>query len=616
MNSLLSRLSSGINALIRLRFPFRRTVVLICFQLGLTLFEALSVTLLLPLLNAVQLGDEPNNSMAENSALQHIHSGLNFVGITPNLTNLAIAIFGCVLIRQLFQALFHYFNSYTSNYYIRDLRVALFDSVLRSRTTYLLKVTTGEIVNDIVTEIERASAALFSVVSFIGMAMLFCAYVVTTIAISSWTVVLAFGLIGIFFLALRRILKKSFETGDAVAVLNRRVSAFLFERIRMVRLIRLTGSAEAEGAVLEGLVTNLHTQRLKISKLGAVIPLLIQPLAFAFILFFLVIGSSNLNLEFTVILVLIGILVRLLPIVQELAMRSQAFLGSYGSVKRVHGRLVELDAVAEVDEGAEHDVSLKDGIRFEDVTFHYLTDDVGPPALMDVTFEIDAGSFTALVGPSGAGKSTLVDLLARLHEPSGGCIFLDGVPLDQYTLSGVRAAIAFVSQTPLLLNTPISEHIAYGDDDASDEAVRSAAKLAGADEFIMSLPDGYETRLDEDGVRLSGGQRQRIEIARALFRKAPILILDEPSTGLDVQSERLLHSTIERINRELNTTVIVISHELSSISNADRIIVMNAGRVIEIGTHDSLLRQSSWYADAFEKSNSGFQDGTSVLTAD
>jgi ATP-binding cassette, subfamily B, bacterial MsbA len=599
----------------RLQFPFRRTIMLIGFQIGMTLFEALSVTLLLPLLDAAQRHGDVNLAARENVVLKQIHSAIEWFGVTPNLTNLAVIIFVCVLIRQVFQASFHYFNSYTSNYFIRDLRNLLLEKVLRARTHYLLDVTTGDLVNDIVTEIERASSSLFSVVSFIGMAMLCGAYIATTIAISSWTVFLSIGLIGVFFMALRRILKLSLETGDTVAILNREISSFLFERIRLLRLIRLTGSRLFEQANFDGIVTRLHEQRLKISKLGAVIPLFIQPLVFAFVLGFLVIGSSILNLEFTVIIVLIGIIIRMLPIIQELAMRSQAFLGAYASAQRVHDRLLELDAVAESDDNTGRIMSLKDQIRFNNVSFGYPSDTGQSPAIKDVSFTIPVGSFTAIVGPSGAGKSTLVDLLARLHEPDQGDILVDGVPMSEISLSEVRSALAFVSQSPLVRNTSIGEQIAYGRDDASEDAIRHAAKLANADEFIMKLPEEYRTRLNEDGTRLSGGQRQRVEIARALFRKAPILILDEPESGLDADAVGSFRETLQRIIEETSSTVIVISHGLAAILRADHIIVLRDGRVEAVGSHEELMRDDGWYAQAFRKQTQGTMQNVGVDTA-
>jgi subfamily B ATP-binding cassette protein MsbA len=230
-------------------------------------------------------------------------------------------------------------------------------------------------------------------------------------------------------------------------------------------------------------------------------------------------------------------------------------------------------------------------IRFEDVRFSY---DEAAPLLRGFDLEAVPGSTVALVGPSGAGKSTVFGLLPRFYEAEGGRITINGTAIDQVPLAELRAAMSIVSQTPILFDTTVAENIRLGDLDADRSAIEDAAKAAAAHDFITRLPDGYDTRVGEGGSALSGGERQRIAIARAFLKNAPILLLDEATSALDAESERLIEEAMARL-REGRTTLI-IAHRLSTIRDADLIAVMQAGEVVESGSHEELTAKGGLYA--------------------
>ena len=259
------------------------------------------------------------------------------------------------------------------------------------------------------------------------------------------------------------------------------------------------------------------------------------------------------------------------------------------SLDRILDFLDETMPLKERDGARELKVTRGD-VRFEDVRFSYVP---GVPVLRGISVGIDGGQVVALVGPNGSGKTTLLSLLPRFIDPDGGRVLIDGRDLREATLASLRRQIGIVTQEPFLFSGTIEDNIRYGRPGASEEEVWQATRVANAFDFISVLPEGFRTQVGERGQRLSGGQIQRIALARAIINNPPLLILDEATSAVDAESDRLIREALLRLMQ--GRTVFVIAHRISTVQRADRILVMDGGLIVEEGTHDTLYLKNGPY---------------------
>ena len=472
-----------------------------------------------------------------------------------------------------------------------------------------LKKATGAIINSISNETKYGIDAMFGGPQIACYCVVVCALFALLAIISGPVIVLAMFVMAFSGILLAGVFRNTVKSGAQLMKDNRSLSTFLVQRLDSPRLIRLAGIEEAELALERSLSDSQCDSLIKTRMLLARGDVLYEPIAIGIMLVMVYVGYSMLGITLGEFGVLLVVAIRLIPTVKEALKQYQSMVGMLPHLVAFDHRLSAMQASQEPRGGDRSFDRLDRHIHFENVVFRYRTDTV--PALNGVTTEIPAHRLVALVGPSGAGKSTMVDMLLRLREADSGRITYDGVPIESFDRRSLRASISYAPQRAQIFDVTVREHIGYGKPEATDAEIEAAAKLAGVHEFITALPEGYGTYVGEDGVRLSGGQRHRLDLARALVRDAPVLILDEPTSNLDADAEENFRTSMFQVRDATDKTIIVIAHRLSTIVRADRIIVLREGRVDDWGTHEQLLQRGGWYAQAYAKQ---IQDGPTALT--
>ncbi len=582
------------------RMQLRRRVVgnLLALQLIGTVIELAGIFTLLPVFQYIQGDGDVAALVVAHDEWRMLTEGYALVGLSVSLATLLATSFTFLLLRQAVVYVRTIYQARVREGTVARVRALAFERFLHVSGAYQDRNTTGGIVNDLTTELGRSADYLFGRLYFAGLLVVIAAYGISLLFVSIGMTAVAIVLFGSALLILRSQMHKSEMVGRDVLSANAEAAVFLVERLKIGRLIRLSGMEVAETAEMQRLTERQRASLVHLYRLMALVTVVLEPIVIGASFVFIYLSVTLFGTGIEQIGIFLVLILRLLPVVKELANTRQATRSTGPAFEVVVKRLESMAREREPENGGLEFAGLARSITFEQVSFAYEGNDASP-ALRAFSAVLEKGKLYALVGPSGAGKSTLTDMIPRLRWPDSGRILIDDTPLEDFDLASLRASIAYAPQTPQLFNVSIAEHIRYGKPNATMEDIHRAAEMAGVAGFVADLANGYETEIGEAGLRLSGGQRQRLDLARALVRQAPILILDEPTSNLDAESEVRLRDAMQRIRTKTETTMIVIAHRLATVAMADKILVLDRGLLVTEGPHDELMSADGWYASAF-----------------
>ena len=513
----------------------------------------------------------------------------------------AFALVTATILKGLCDYLGNYLVNYAAFGTITDLRNHLYEVTLRRSSSFFHTHPTGTILSTLINDVDRVQASLSSVLGdFLQQFFTFVVAITLVIHLGgylSWALVL---FIPVIITSVRKIggeVRTRTRTGqDKLAD----VQNILHETVTGNRIVKSFNTELWEVLRFKNAAKRLFKANIRSVRIQSISSPLMDTVGAMAMALLLWIGRDAIKSGFMTIGVFGAFIFLLFKLYDPL--RRFAFF--YNSFQQAMGASASIFAFFDAqDDVREHPragtlTRFRQSIQFENVGFFYSTDEGEHQILHNVDLEVHAGEVLALVGPSGAGKSTLVNLIPRFFDVTSGRIRIDGNDLRDVTLASLRRQVAQVTQETILFNDTVRNNIAYGQPDVKTALVEQAAQNALAHDFILNMPQGYETVIGEKGFRLSGGERQRIAIARAILKNAPILILDEATSALDSESEALVQAALANLMQ--NRTVVVIAHRLSTIRRANRIAVLEQGRITAVGSHDELLSASPTYQKLYQ----------------
>jgi ATP-binding cassette, subfamily B, bacterial MsbA len=524
-----------------------------------------------------------------------------------------VAIFTIAIIKGTSTFLQGYISGAIGQRVIADVQKALYAHLMRADLAYFQAMASGKLVSNFLTDANMLREAVSKSLTGMVKDSLTASFLIALMFYQDWRLALA----TFFVLPLaavpvrnmgRRLRKASVDMQERTGLF----AALLTETLQGAKHVKTYAMERYESDRANAAIDYRLIPVLKSLRTGSAVSAIMEALggiAIAVVVFYggnrVIDGATTPGAFFSFIAAL---LMAYQPI-KSLANLNSALQGGLGAAQRIFDMLDHKPDIADAQDACDLDITAGE-IEFQDVHFDYAD---GTQAINGVSFDVPAGSVVALVGASGSGKSTLLNLIPRFFDISAGSVQIDGQDVRDTTLTSLRNAVALVTQDATLFDDTVRANIAYGRMTAPENDIKDAAEAAAADHFIESLKDGYDTVTGEDGTRLSGGQRQRIAIARAMLKDAPILLLDEATSALDSESERKVQEALRTLMK--GRTSLVVAHRLSTIIDADKIHVLEGGKIVESGTHAELLSKNGAYARLWHLQSGGRQNPTAVEAA-
>jgi ATP-binding cassette subfamily C protein len=565
-------------------------LIVLLFAAGAT--DGISMALLYPVLELVGLGPASASATEQGNVSRAFHWLFNSLGLEPTLANASFVLVVAVLVQVSLFTTQNWLLLDIQKKYIAAWQRRLFDDFIAAEWPYFVQQKTGELLNLLQTETLRLGSAFFSILQLMISTVVLGVYLMLSLFVS-WKLTLYLLVAGaVMFFVVQPIRRATRRFGAEFGIISAEVSTTLNEMLAGAKFIKASGGeAKADAVVGERLDRFRHN-----ITWSAFLPTTIRS-CFEFAGILMILGALFYGLKIEQVspaqlLVLIALVARLFPRLMQIQQFNNNLNLSgpaYTVLEEAHARFAAHREKSDVGKLTDVASLLPADIRAQDLVMRY-----GDKTVLDrVSLTIPAGKVVGLVGPSGAGKSTLLDIVMGLVEPSGGRIVVGQRPLPDIDMNAWRKAIGYVSQDTFLFHDTVANNIRWSAPDASMEAVRAAARAAGIDQFVSSLPLGYETIVGDRGAKLSGGQRQRISIARALVRQPALLILDEATSALDSLLEKEVMSVIHGLSGMM--TIIIVAHRLATVREADIIYVLDHGKIVEEGSWDALSGQKTLF---------------------
>ncbi|RYY67031.1 MAG: ABC transporter ATP-binding protein [Chitinophagaceae bacterium] len=561
-------------------------------------FSIVSMGMLIPFFNLIfnVEGQEikPSSSPMVNAIQGAMQNLIDSQGKGRALLFICVFIIVFTLLKNLFLVLSNYILNPLKARIVVRMRNEMYDKILQLPIGFFTEKRKGDLISRLTNDIGEVEASLIGALEGWVRDPITILVVLTALLTTSWQltlfVLVCLPIVGFIIGRTSRSLKSqsgelAHLAGEGVSILDetltglRVIKAFNLERL-------MQGRFHGNGNELLQVKNRVSRRRDVASPLSETLGIMV----FCAILYFggILVLSNRIPLPAAAFIMYLGLFYTIINPAKSLSTSFSNMQKGQAAIGRIEEVLQAENTVDDNPTG--RDLSeFRDCIELRNVSFHY--DDV--PILQDINLTVRKGQTVALVGSSGAGKSTLADLVPRFHDVSSGELLIDGINIRDYRLSSVRNLISIVTQEPILFNDSIGNNIRMGKQDATDEEVEEAARIANAYNYISKKDSGFDTNIGDRGTKLSGGERQRLTIARAIVKNPPILILDEATSALDTESERLVQDAIN--NMMQHRTSIVIAHRLSTIRHADEIIVLQKGRVVERGSHDELMKKGGYY---------------------
>lgn len=571
----------------------------IIFILLSIVFSLVSLGMLLPFLEMIFNGTKgtllsDSNNPLVNYIRRLLEESRTTRGNVPTLGLICALIIVAIFFKNLFLYLAYYVLNPLKNKIVNRLRTELYEKVLHLPIGFFTEKKKGDIISRITNDVNEVEGSVVGTLEgWVRDPLTILFTLGTLFAISYQLTLFVLACIPVVALVIGRITRSLKKGSSEMANLNSESLSVLDETLGGLRVIKAFNSEPLLRNRFVGINERLVTVKNKLGfrrDLASPASELMGVIIFTAILFFggQLVLNSQLSLTGSLFIVYLGLFYQLINPTKTLSGSFSNMARGTAAIERIEEVLNTKSAIDDNPFGKKLD-RFAQKIELRNVAFTY----DGAPILKNINITIEKGKTVALVGSSGAGKSTLADLIPRFHDVSGGELLIDGINIKEYSLKSVRDHISIVTQEPILFNDSIEANIRLGKQEASQEEIEEAARVANAFNFITKKEAGFHTNIGDRGTKLSGGERQRLTIARAIVKNPPILILDEATSSLDTESERLVQDAIN--NMMQNRTSIVIAHRLSTIRHADEILVLQKGEIVERGTHEELLQKQGYY---------------------